>query len=336
MADDLTGRITALAEDARSSALGDRRPPTRWTSLATGCDGPLRLAIAGKVKAGKSTLLNAISARSSPRPTPGSAPRSSPGTATRPPLRDGLPPRRRPPWRRPCVARRRRARGRPRRPAMRRRSTTSRSAGRPAGSRTSTLIDTPGIASISTDVSARTHRVLAADDGPGAGGRRGALPAAAHARQRPAVPGVLPRRRARPRNADELGRRPVPGRRDRLLPAGRDGGRRPGRPPLPGRLPAAPAVPRSWSPSTACSGMRRPPCARRSTPCSPPSRGHRGEMAGELLLTADRFAIGDSSLVPVDRTGAPARPARPVRRPAVRGADPRRRRHHVVRARRAS
>ena len=47
----------------------------------------------------------------------------------------------------------------------RRRSTTWRSAGRRSRLADVVLIDTPGIASISADVSARTHRAMSAETG---------------------------------------------------------------------------------------------------------------------------------------------------------------------------
>ena len=64
-----------------------------------------------------------------------------------------------------------------------------------------TLIDTPGIASLSTEVSARTSTAAGGGGRPAAGRRRRALPAAAHPRQRRAVPRGVPRRRAGPRHA---------------------------------------------------------------------------------------------------------------------------------------
>ena len=107
-----------------------------------------------------------------------------------------------------------------------------------------TLIDTPGIASISTDLSARTLRVLTPEDD-----------------RPPVVDAVLYLLRHThasdvrflesfhddelgARHPDERGRRAVPGRRDRVVPAGRAGGRRAG-------------GPAATSPSRGCDGCAR-------------------------------------------------------------------------------
>lgn len=57
--DDLPARITALADDAARSATA---PGARaaLNDIVERLEGPIRLAISGKVKAGKSTLLNAL------------------------------------------------------------------------------------------------------------------------------------------------------------------------------------------------------------------------------------------------------------------------------------
>ena len=59
MADDLTPRIVALAQEAAADAATDEAA-RELREVAGRVNGPIRLAIAGKVKAGKSTLLNAI------------------------------------------------------------------------------------------------------------------------------------------------------------------------------------------------------------------------------------------------------------------------------------
>ena len=159
---------------------------------------------------------------------------------------------------------------------------------------------------------------------PGPGRRRGALPDAAHPRQRRTVPGVLPRRRARARHPDELGRRAQPGRRDRVVPAGRLGGRRPDRPALRGRPADAPALP-DRAPGRRAAGPRGIDAAgggvRPAGDIGPGAAGggrraaaHRGPL---------RPAADDD---PADRAGAgaPAGPAGPVRRPAGDRADPHR------------
>lgn len=59
MADDLNARIAALADRARASATGPEAAAA-LTAVVERLEGPVRLAISGKVKAGKSTLLNAL------------------------------------------------------------------------------------------------------------------------------------------------------------------------------------------------------------------------------------------------------------------------------------
>lgn len=59
MVDELTTRIRALAAEARTSAAGPEGVAA-LTGVVERLDGPIRLAISGKVKAGKSTLLNAL------------------------------------------------------------------------------------------------------------------------------------------------------------------------------------------------------------------------------------------------------------------------------------
>ena len=59
MVDDLVARISSLAEEARSSASGPEGLAA-LSDVVARLEGPIRLAISGKVKAGKSTLLNAM------------------------------------------------------------------------------------------------------------------------------------------------------------------------------------------------------------------------------------------------------------------------------------
>jgi len=59
MDDDLLGSVGQLLRDSRSSAR-TQEAGAQLDALAERLEGPLRLAIAGKVKAGKSTLLNAL------------------------------------------------------------------------------------------------------------------------------------------------------------------------------------------------------------------------------------------------------------------------------------
>jgi dynamin family protein len=163
MADLLTDSIIDLVDEARPRAI-DATVTAQLDEVRDRVSGPLRLAIAGRVKAGKSTLMNAMLGeelaptdagectrivtwyRQSHRPYAKVFPHAGPATE---------------------------------RPYRREDGALQVDLGDLApdqidhleiGWPTSklqalTLIDTPGIASISTDVSARTHRALAADDG---------------------------------------------------------------------------------------------------------------------------------------------------------------------------
>ena len=186
-----------------------------------------------------------------------------------------------------------------------------------------TLVDTPGIASLSTEVSQRTSTLLSAEDD-----RPPVVDAVLYLlrhtpRQRHAVPRGVPRRRARPRHARST--------RSACCPAptrsGRAGSTRwtVGRP-RGGPLRARPADPPPLPAGHPGRGPARPGrgrrCARRST-----GRSHDRRRCPrtwhELLLTADRFARRRRGR-PADpaRAGAPRGPAGPVRRAAVGDADP--------------
>lgn len=163
MSDELTDRVARLLE----SAIATARTPEIRAQLVEARDrvhGPLRLAIAGKVKAGKSTLLNAILGEELAPTDAGECTKivtwyqlgHARQVVVHP--RVGAPQHR--PW--------------------------SRDDGAlevDLGEQTAedvdhievswptsrlkdvTIMDTPGIASISADISDRTHRVLSADDG---------------------------------------------------------------------------------------------------------------------------------------------------------------------------
>ena len=160
--DELTADVVALVDAARAQAV-DADVQQQLDEVGARLRGPLRVAIAGKVKAGKSTLLNALLGeelaptdagectkivtwyRWSERPHVTVVPSRGPA-AERPYRRGhgalevdlgGL----RPPDIDHLVV------------------------GWPTSKlHDLTLLDTPGIASISADVSARTHRVLSAED----------------------------------------------------------------------------------------------------------------------------------------------------------------------------
>ncbi len=163
MAEDLVQSISALLDRA-AAATADAGARARLTEARSRLHGPLRLAIAGKVKAGKSTLLNALLGEELAPTDAGECTKILTWYAEGPapqvvvhPL-SGTPVTR--PWTRESGALEvdlgelsaadvdRIEVGWP----------TSRL-------RDLTILDTPGIASISADISARTHRVLAADDG---------------------------------------------------------------------------------------------------------------------------------------------------------------------------
>ena len=164
MADPLVDNLTELLDTATGSA----RTEDVRLRLADARDrlaGPLRLAIAGKVKAGKSTLLNAILGDELAPTDAGECTKivtwyreGTTPQVTVYPLQDS-----------PGVVR----------PWSRESGALEVDLGRLEAAevdrievdwptsklRELTILDTPGIASISADISARTQRVLAADDG---------------------------------------------------------------------------------------------------------------------------------------------------------------------------
>lgn len=163
MPDLLTNSILALVDDARPRAI-DATVAAQLDEVRDRVAGPLRLAIAGRVKAGKSTLMNAMLGeelaptdagectrivtwyRQSHRPYAKVFPHAGPAIER--------------PYRREDGALQ----------VDLGDLSVDRIDHLEIGWPTSklqalTLIDTPGIASISADVSARAHRALAADDG---------------------------------------------------------------------------------------------------------------------------------------------------------------------------
>jgi hypothetical protein len=125
-------------------------------------DEPLRVAIAGKVKAGKSTLLNALVGEAVAPTDAGECTKVVTWYRDGPSPRVTLCPRQGSPWALPVV---------------RRDGALEIDLGVPAADvdrlvvdwptkslRTATLIDTPGVASVNTDVSARAERFLDPDD----------------------------------------------------------------------------------------------------------------------------------------------------------------------------
>lgn len=163
MSSDLVPTLTDLFDRAIAGA-ADPGVRGRLEESRARLVGPLRLAIAGKVKAGKSTLLNAVLGEELAPTDAGECTRvvtwyergDSPQVMVHP--LDGPPVLR--PWSRetgalevdlgPMTA-----------------AEVSRIHVAWPTSRLDdlTILDTPGIASISADISERTHRVLAADDG---------------------------------------------------------------------------------------------------------------------------------------------------------------------------
>jgi len=298
MADDLTTRITALAEDARGSATTPEAA-TSLTDVADRLAGPIRLAISGKVKAGKSTLLNALLSE-------GLAPTDA-GECTRivtwyrhsdrPYAKifptDGEPVET--PY----------ARGEGSLEVdlggLDAEEIDHLEVGWPTGRlRNVILIDTPGIASISTEVSARTHRALSAE--------MGRVPVAdavlyllrhthssdlrflesfhddevAEGTPVNAI-GVLSR-------ADEIGS----ARLDAMKVAERVAARYQTDPRLHRLCPVV--VPVNGLLGHAAAILREDEYAALAALSQAPQ-----DVMGELLLTADRFAMGESSVVPVEQ-----------------------------------
>ncbi len=163
LADALAARLVTLAEDAASAA---RDPGTReeLIGLVERIRGPVRLAIAGKVKAGKSTLLNALIGEDLAATDAGECTRvvSWYRRSPRPFVR--LHPMRGPAEERPWS---RGPRGLEIDLGGRDLDTIDRlEIGWPTSRLDGlVLIDTPGIASLSTAVSQRTHVALSAETG---------------------------------------------------------------------------------------------------------------------------------------------------------------------------
>lgn len=163
MSDLLTQNIVALVDEARSRAT-DEAIGAEVEVIKSRLEGPLRLAIAGKVKAGKSTLLNAMLGEDLAPTDAGECTRiltwyqlSHRTYAKVHPL-SGDPVER--PYRRTSRGLQVDLGG------LTAEQVDHIEVGWPTSKlRGLTLIDTPGIASISTDVSARTHHALSAEEG---------------------------------------------------------------------------------------------------------------------------------------------------------------------------
>ena len=157
-----------------------------------------------------------------------------------------------------------------------------------------TLIDTPGLASADEGTSERTTRALLDRRGRRAGRRRrGPLPDAPPAPIGRPVPRGVHGPLGRPCVADQRGRRPVARRRDRRRAAGR---------PRLGPCRSRPATPRTSGsaslPRASCrwpGSSRRPGrrCARRSSAGCARSRASPRRAADYLLLSVDRFRDAD-------------------------------------------
>ena len=298
MTDDLTARIAALAGDAERSATGPEAVAA-LTQVVERLQGPIRLAISGKVKAGKSTLLNAIIGENL-------APTDA-GECTRIVTWYRFSDR---PYAKIFTVD-----GEPLETSYVR---SERSLEVDLGDRDAeeidhleigwpssrlddvVLIDTPGIASISSEVSARTHRVLSAELGrvPVADAVLYLLRHTHSADLRflesfhddevaEGTPvntvGVLSR-------ADEIGC----ARLDAMEVAERVARRYRADPRLHRLCPVV--VPVNGLLGHAAATLREEEYAALAAVARAP-----GEVIGELLLTADRFATGESSLVPADQ-----------------------------------
>ena len=163
MTDDLSAAILAVIDQARRAAR-TAEARQQLDEIGERLTGPLRLAIAGKVKAGKSTLLNALLGEELAPTDAGECTQivtwyslSDRPHATLFPL-EGKPRER--PYDRDGGALQVDLGG------LQPGDVDHLEIGWPTSRlRELTILDTPGIASISADVSARTQRVLAADDG---------------------------------------------------------------------------------------------------------------------------------------------------------------------------
>ena len=276
-----TGRAAgehARRRHAAGAAAGDRRPPPRartppgWLhDQLRRLDEPLRVAIAGKVKAGKSTLLNALVGEQVAPTDAGECTRvvtwyrdgTTPKIALHP--RDG----------RAAAAAgppaRRRADDRPRRRPRRASASGWWSTGRRRACASTTLIDTPGIASTSAAVSQRTVDFLDPDDDtPTEADAVVYLMRHLHARD-VRVPRGVPRPRGGPGDGRQRRRGALAGRRDRRRAGRRDVLGPPHRHALPGRPDGARAVPER---------RRRGRAARPDRPDPAADRVHRARRAG--------------------------------------------------------
>jgi hypothetical protein len=163
VADDLGEPITVLLDRASASAVDDQ-VRSRLAEARDRLHGPLRLAIAGKVKAGKSTLLNALLGEELAPTDAGECTKIVTWYAEGPAPQVMVHPLQGDPISRPWT---------------RETGALEVDLGELSAAdvdhisvtwptsrlRAMTILDTPGIASISADVSARTHRVLDAVEG---------------------------------------------------------------------------------------------------------------------------------------------------------------------------
>jgi Dynamin family len=163
VADPLVDNLTELLERAVAASRTDEAR-ARLVEASERLSGPLRLAIAGKVKAGKSTLLNAILGDELAPTDAGECTKivtwyregTTPQVTVYPLGGDGLVR----PWSRETGALEVDLGD------LDASDVDRIEVGWPTSKlRELTILDTPGIASISADISARTQRVLAADDG---------------------------------------------------------------------------------------------------------------------------------------------------------------------------
>ena len=174
-----------------------------------------------------------------------------------------------------------------------------------------TLIDTPGIASLSTDVSARTDDVPHARRRPGHAGRRRPVPDAPPAR----APTSASSRRSTTRSSPSPRRstpspccrgptRSAVGRLDAMESAAAH------RRALPRRPQGPAAVPDRRAGGRAAGPVGRDAAGGRVPARSTPAHGAPADDAEALLLSADRFVQADDvGPAHADRARAPARPA---------------------------
>ncbi len=228
-------------------------------------DEPLRVAIAGKVKAGKSTLLNALVGEQIAPTDAGECTRIVTWYVDAQVPKVTMFPRAAPPRQLTIIA------GSAAALSFDLQGTPVEQVDQlevqwPSQSlRTQTLIDTPGIASLSADTSARAGAFLAPEDSPTQADAVIYLMRHLHATDVRFLESFYDQGVARATPINTIARA-VAGRRDRRRPAGRAHARRAGSPAATGPTTRSAGCARPWSRWPGCSPRPAAPCARTSSP----------------------------------------------------------------------